>query len=174
MTEKSVSEPVEIDGADGHEIQRLIIEILDENRLMSIATNRPDGWPQVTVVNYLRQGRALYFVVARDSQKFTNICRDSRVSIAVGGGAGPAAPVRGLSMAARVSEILEPDRIEELNKLIWSRPTEAAFTPHPSSANVAVLEARPQIVSVIDYATPPGRRVLVRVIDDWRVERISA
>ncbi|MDP3852450.1 pyridoxamine 5'-phosphate oxidase family protein [Phenylobacterium sp.] len=173
MTAKDAHPPVEIDGADEHEIQRLIIEILDENRLMSIGVNRPDGWPQVTVVNYLRQGRALYFVVARDSQKFANISRDSRVSIAIGGGAGREAPVRGLSMAARVSEVLEPDRIEQLNKLIWSRPAEAAFTPHPSSANVAVLEARPQIVSVIDYATPPGRRVLVRVVDEWRVERVS-
>lgn len=174
MSAKSVSTPVEIDGADEHEIQRLIIEILDENRLMSLGVNREDGWPQVTMVNYLRQGRALYFVVARDSQKFANISRDSRVSIAIGGGAGQEAPVRGLSMAARVSELLEPERITELNKLIWSRPAEAAFTPHPSSANVAVLEARPQIVSVIDYTTPPGRRVLVRVIDDWRVERVPA
>lgn len=174
MTAKSLSEPAGIDGADDRELQRLIIEILDENRLMSIAANRPDGWPQVTVVNYLRQGRALYFVVARDSQKLANIGRDPRVSIAVGGGAGPGAPVRGLSMAARVSEVVEPDRIEELNRLIWGRPAEAAFTPHPSSANVAVLEARPQIVSLIDYATPPGRRVLVRIVDDWRVERVSA
>lgn len=174
MTAKSVPPPAEIDGADEHEIQRLIIEILDENRLMSLAVNRPDGWPQVTVVNYLRRGRALYFVVARDSQKFANISRDPRVSIAIGGATGPAAPVRGLSMAARVSEILEPDLIVELNKLIWGQPAQAAFTPHPSSANVAVLEARPQIVSVIDYATPPGRRVLVRVIEDWRVERMPA
>ena len=174
MSAKSVSAPVEIDGADEREIQRLIIEILDENRLMSLGVNRQDGWPQVTMVNYLRQGRALYFVVARDSQKFANISRDSRVSIAIGGGAGQGAQARGLSMAARVSEILEPDRITELNQLIWSRPADLAFTPHPSSPNVAVLEARPQIVSVIDYATPPGRRVLVRVIEDWRVERMPA
>ncbi len=172
MTAKSVGGPAAIDGADDPEIQRLIIEILDDNRLMSIATNRPDGWPQVTVVNYLRQGRALYFVVARDSQKFANIGRDPRVSIAIGGGAGAGGPVRGLSMAARVSEVVEPDRIEDLNRLIWGRPADAAFTPHPSSANVAVLEARPQIVSVIDYATPPGRRLLVRIVEDWRVERI--
>jgi len=160
-----------VQAPDEQTLKGRILEILDENRTMAVATIRQDGWPQATVVNYLRAGRALYFVVARDSQKFANISRDSRVSIALGGGAG--GPPRGLSMAARVSEIVEPARIEEINKLIWGLPPSSAFTPHPTSANAAVLEALPQIISVIDYATPPGRSDLMRVVTDWSVERLA-
>jgi Pyridoxamine 5'-phosphate oxidase len=28
-----------------------ILELLDQHRLMTIATNRPDGWPQATTVD---------------------------------------------------------------------------------------------------------------------------
>ncbi len=60
---------------------------------------RSDGWPHVTQVNYLRLDHALYFVLSRDSQKFANIDRDPRVSIALGGSQSP----RGLSIAATIS-----------------------------------------------------------------------
>lgn len=155
---------------DPSELRQLILDILDENHLASVAVNRPDGWPHATLVNYLRHGHALYFVIARDSQKFENISRDSRIGMAVGG-AGKV--VRGLSIAARAAEVLEPYRIEEINRAIGRLPPVRAFKPHPSSANVAVMEARPQVISVIDYSSPPGRRDLVRVVEEWRVEPLE-
>lgn len=156
---------------DEQELRRTILEILDENYLMSIATVRTDGWPQVTLVNYLRQGHALYFVSARDSQKFTNIARDSRVSVAIGGGPGRDATIRGVSLAGRAGEVIEPYRIAEINELIQAKAATGAFTPHPTSSLVAVIEIRPLFISVIDYTSPPGRHDLIRVIDDWAVSR---
>jgi len=61
------------------------IEILDAHRIMSIATVRPDGWPQNTVVGYANDGLLLYFMISRASQKFANIQKDERVAIAVPG-----------------------------------------------------------------------------------------
>lgn len=153
------------------DLRQLILDILDENHLAGVAVNRPDGWPHVSLVNYLRHGHALYFVIARSSQKFENISRDSRIGLAIGG-TGDAA--RGLSMAARAAEVLEPYRIDEINQAIGRLPPDRAFTPHPSSVNVAVMEARPQIISVIDYSHPPGRRELVKVVEEWRVEPLGA
>ena len=60
------------------------IEILNANRIMSIATVRPDGWPQTTIVGYANEGFRLYFLIYRTSQKFENISRDDRVSISIG------------------------------------------------------------------------------------------
>lgn len=151
-------------------LRELVLEILDENHVMSLGTVRDDGWPHVTQVNYLRLGQALYFVIARDSQKFTNMSRDSRISMALGGDAGK---TRGLSLSARAVEISDPARIEEINKAIFSHAKSAAFRPHPSSALVAVMEARPTIISIIDYSVPPGRRDLVRAVEDFRLERIT-
>lgn len=39
------------------------IDILQGNRLMAIATLRPDGWPQATVVSYANEDILIYFVV---------------------------------------------------------------------------------------------------------------
>ncbi|MDO9432454.1 MAG: pyridoxamine 5'-phosphate oxidase family protein [Phenylobacterium sp.] len=153
-------------------LRELILEIIDENHLMCVATVRSDGWPHATLVNYLRLGRALYFVIARESQKFANITQDSRVSIALGGGLITNGAVRGLSMAARAIEIGDPARIEEINKAIFRQSKTAGFRPHPSSVLVAVMEARPSVISVVDYTVPPGRRDLVQAVEDWRIERI--
>jgi nitroimidazol reductase NimA-like FMN-containing flavoprotein (pyridoxamine 5'-phosphate oxidase superfamily) len=55
------------------------ITILDANRIMTIATVRPDGWPQTTMVGYANEGWRVYFLIYRTSQKFENISRDNRV-----------------------------------------------------------------------------------------------
>src|SRR5690242_6329503 len=57
--------------------------ILGDNRIMTIATVRADGWPQTTVVGYANEGWRIYFLIYRTSQKFANIARDNRVSISV-------------------------------------------------------------------------------------------
>lgn len=148
-----------------------VAAILVDHHLMSLATLRPDGWPQVTIVNYLADGLALYFLVARDSQKLANIRRDPRVSIAIGAEAGGAA--RGLSMAATVIEVEADHHIEALNRRIWMRTETEPFTPHPASHDVAVLRAAPRYVSLIDYDRPPGRTALYAVATDWRLEPVG-
>jgi hypothetical protein len=34
---------------------------------MSLATVRPDGWPQATLVSYVNEGIILYFLISRSS-----------------------------------------------------------------------------------------------------------
>ncbi len=163
----TVAAPEAVGGLDP---RALCLEILDENRVMSIGTVRGDGWPHVTLVNYLRLGHALYFVISRESQKFANIDRDPRVSIALGGSQNP----RGLSIAARAMEVRDSERIKELNRAIEARSGPAAFMPHPGSPSVAIMEARPVIISLVDYTAPPGSRRLMRVIEDWRLEPLAS
>jgi general stress protein 26 len=142
--------------------------ILARHHLMSVATLRPDGWPQATIVNYLADGLALYFLVARESQKCANIAADPRVSIAIGGDAD--GPPQGLSLAGRAALIEDPLWVDALNRRIWGTPEFARFEPHPSGSAVALLRFEPQWVSVIDYGSPPGRIQLFVVRQDWRLE----
>jgi hypothetical protein len=44
--------------ADGN-AKVTILSILDENRIMSLATLRANGWPQVTMVGYAHDDLAL-------------------------------------------------------------------------------------------------------------------
>ena len=39
-----------------------ILELLDQHRLMTVATNRSDGWPQATTVGYVNDGLTIYFL----------------------------------------------------------------------------------------------------------------
>jgi nitroimidazol reductase NimA-like FMN-containing flavoprotein (pyridoxamine 5'-phosphate oxidase superfamily) len=50
---------------------------------MTVATLRPDGWPQATTVGYVNEGLTLYFLCGLDSQKAKNLARDDRVSLTI-------------------------------------------------------------------------------------------
>jgi nitroimidazol reductase NimA-like FMN-containing flavoprotein (pyridoxamine 5'-phosphate oxidase superfamily) len=58
--------------------ERKIVELLDQHRLMTIATNRPDGWPQATTVGYVNDGIKIYFLFGPESQKAQNLSRDNQ------------------------------------------------------------------------------------------------
>ncbi len=40
-------------------LRRKILELLDQHRLMTVATDRPDGWPHATTVGYVNEGLTL-------------------------------------------------------------------------------------------------------------------
>jgi hypothetical protein len=41
------------------DIKRKILALLDQHRIMTVATLRPDGWPQATTVGYVNEGLTL-------------------------------------------------------------------------------------------------------------------
>jgi nitroimidazol reductase NimA-like FMN-containing flavoprotein (pyridoxamine 5'-phosphate oxidase superfamily) len=49
------------------EIRTRILALLEQHRIMRIATLRPDGWPQATTVGYVSEGLTLYFLCGLDS-----------------------------------------------------------------------------------------------------------
>lgn len=150
------------------DLKSRIQALLAENRVMAVATLRADGWPQATMVGYVYDDLALYFAVARDSQKLANITREPRISIALGRESPDR--IRGLSMAALAKEVADLSEIERLNRLIAQRyPEEIVFAPRKSGA--AVLRAEPQVISIIDHDKGPGEPELVEVALETVVRR---
>lgn len=49
-------------------IRKEIVTLLDQYRVMTIATLRPDGWPHATTVGYANDGMTLYFLCGPDSR----------------------------------------------------------------------------------------------------------
>src|SRR6516164_4726439 len=88
-------------------LKRLILRLLNEHRIMTIATNRSCGWPQATMVGYVNDGFLLYCFVARSSQKYANILRDPRVSIAIGSDASKPLDIMGISLAGKASGVTD-------------------------------------------------------------------
>jgi nitroimidazol reductase NimA-like FMN-containing flavoprotein (pyridoxamine 5'-phosphate oxidase superfamily) len=54
-----------VDGA----MQEKIVAILSGASEMTIATVRPDGYPQATTVSYVHDGMTIYFGTAADSRR---------------------------------------------------------------------------------------------------------
>jgi nitroimidazol reductase NimA-like FMN-containing flavoprotein (pyridoxamine 5'-phosphate oxidase superfamily) len=130
-------------------IEERALRILSENRVMAVATLRPDGWPQATMVGYMHDGLTLYFAIARGSQKLANIQHDSRISIAIGRHDANGPDLRGLSIAAEATEVTDADEVRRLNAMLIQRyPEQAVFAPR--GASVAVMKATPTVMSVID------------------------
>lgn len=139
------------------------IKILRESSFMAIATNRPDGWPQCTTVGYANEDLLIYFVISRTSQKFANIMRDDRVSIAIGRDVHNPTSIRGVSMAARASEVRDDDQRKRAIKLLLERRPALKRLEPPHPDNSAVMRAAPEIISVLDYSQGFGHSDLLTV-----------
>ncbi len=125
-----------------------IVDLLDRERLMTLACNRSDGWPQATTVGYVNEGLNLYFIVARSSQKYTNLLADPRASVAIRFESGGRGDGVGLSMAGRVFEVLDLEAIERLNGMVADRYPDVHVWA-PSADAVAVMHFKPSIISPV-------------------------
>lgn len=151
-----------------------IIDLLNQHRIMSIATNREDGWPQVTIVGYANDGLIIYCFVGRDGQKFGNIARDPRISIAIAHDYPQPLMIKGLSMAARAVEVQDRGEIDHAAAILLQRYPEYKVMPRPNPAVVPMLRITPEIVSILDYSKGFGHTDLVRVTDKDLAEYIES
>lgn len=144
-------------------IRSQILSLLDQHRIMTIATLRPDGWPQATTVGYANEGLTLYFLCGPDSQKANNLARDDRVSLTIDHDTPQVMEITGLSMAARAQAVTDPAEAEKAMRLLFQKYPEQASLPlpMPSPADVRIFRVTPVVVSVLDYGKGFGHTDLV-------------
>jgi general stress protein 26 len=118
------------------EYKRQIIGLLNYHRIMSVATNRKDGWPQATIVGYANDGLIIYCFIGHDSQKYANIMRDPRISIAIANDYPQPLMIKGLSMAARAVEVEDSGEIDHATTILLQRYPEYKVMPRPNPAAV--------------------------------------
>ncbi|MFZ5718112.1 MAG: pyridoxamine 5'-phosphate oxidase family protein [Pseudomonadota bacterium] len=127
-----------------------VIEILAEGRDMTIATLRPDGFPQATTVSYASDGTDIYFGCGQGSQKAQDLALDGRVSLTVNLPYGDWSRIRGVSLAGRAERVAgEQDlwRVAELFARKFPEVTQYGM----DAGEVAFFRVRPQVVSLLDY-----------------------
>jgi nitroimidazol reductase NimA-like FMN-containing flavoprotein (pyridoxamine 5'-phosphate oxidase superfamily) len=145
------------------EFREAICGLLANHRIMAVATNRNDGWPQATTVSYVNDGLNLYFFVARVSQKFANILRDARVSIAIASDFHKPEDIRGLSLAGKAKLVESGSEYKRIWALFLARFPEYADWPAPGPAFAPMFRVVPEIVSVLDYSKGFGHSDLTVV-----------
>lgn len=135
------------------EMRRKILALLDQHRIMTIATLRPDGWPQATTVGYASEGLTLYFLCGRDSQKAANLARDDRVSLTIDNDTPLVMEITGLSMAARARLVVDQAEGERALRLLMQKyPKQDIPLPMPTPGDVAIFRVTPVVISVLDYS----------------------
>jgi nitroimidazol reductase NimA-like FMN-containing flavoprotein (pyridoxamine 5'-phosphate oxidase superfamily) len=144
-------------------LENKILSVLDEHRVMTLATLRPDGWPQATTVGYVNDGLTLYFLCGLDSQKAANLARDDRVSLAIGNDPAQIMQITGLSMAAHAERVTDRREAENvLSRLPLKYPGQDSFPlSMPKPEEVAIFRLTPTVVSVLDYTQGFGHTDLV-------------
>jgi nitroimidazol reductase NimA-like FMN-containing flavoprotein (pyridoxamine 5'-phosphate oxidase superfamily) len=145
------------------EIRRKILTLLDQHRIMTIATLRPDGWPQATTVGYANEGLTLYFLCGPDSQKAANLAQDDRVSLTIDHDVPQVMEITGLSMAARAQVVVyHPEMEKALRLLILKYPQQKSLPlPMPTPKDVRIFRVTPIVISVLDYSKGFGHTDLV-------------
>jgi nitroimidazol reductase NimA-like FMN-containing flavoprotein (pyridoxamine 5'-phosphate oxidase superfamily) len=139
------------------------VDILQENRLMAIATLRRDGWPQTTMVSYANEDILIYFIVSRQSQKFANIERDDRVSLVIGRDFHDPSTIKAVSIAARASEVRDPRQRQRAVKLLLERHPGPRKLERPEPSHSAVMRANCEIITILDYSKGFGHADLLTV-----------
>ena len=144
-------------------IMRLILDLLRKHDTMSLATVRPDGWPQATTVAYANDGFALYFACDRGSQKVRNIKKSKKVSLTIDGDAASWDHIKGLSMGATATVVDDPADAKRALQLLKKKFSEMASMSADDLDETAIVKVTPKIISVIDYERGFGHTDLVRV-----------
>ena len=145
------------------EIRSKILALLDQHRIMTIATLRPDGWPQATTVGYVNEGLTLYFLCGLESQKAANLARDDRVSLTIDQDTSKVMEISGLFMAARAQPVVERAEAEKVLRMLPLKypEREGLPGPMPSAEQVRIFRLTPKVISVLDYSKGFGYADLV-------------
>lgn len=145
------------------QIKKTILTLLDQHRIMTIATLRPDGWPQATTVGYVNDGLTLYFLCSLDSQKAANLARDDRVSLTIDHDTPDLMAITGLSMAARARAVTDRAEAEKVLRMMPLKYPEniPLPVPMPKPEEVRIFRLTPEVISVLDYSKGFGHTDLV-------------
>ena len=144
-------------------LRRKILALLDEHRIMTVATLRPDGWPQATTVGYVNEGLTLYFLCGLDSQKARNIARDNRISLTIDHDTADLMAITGLSMAAHAYPVEDRAEAEKVLRMLPAKYPDSPPLPMqmPTPDEIRLFRVTPVVISVLDYSKGFGHTDIV-------------
>ncbi|HXI87729.1 MAG TPA: pyridoxamine 5'-phosphate oxidase family protein [Parvularculaceae bacterium] len=143
------------------ETRKVILSILKDAKDITVATNRPDGFPQATVVSFVHSNDVIYFGCGAHSQKARNIDRDNRVSITATPPYGESPTIRGLSIGGRARRVgAGPERYRVIELIKKRFPHIVDYVKSGDCNDIALFRVEPEVISIIDYARGFGHAEL--------------
>jgi nitroimidazol reductase NimA-like FMN-containing flavoprotein (pyridoxamine 5'-phosphate oxidase superfamily) len=143
--------------------KRFILEQLKTHRNMSLATVRPDGFPQATTVAYANDGLTLYFACDRSSQKVRNLRHSPKVSLTINKDWADWKKVRALSIGATAKILERPADTQRALALLSRKFKDMKGLSAEDLAETAFVRVQPKVISMLDYRRGFGWTKEVRV-----------
>lgn len=142
-----------------------ILAVLAEGKDLTVATLRPDGWPQATTVRYASDGLDIYFGCGASSQKAANLARDDRLSATINLPYRDWSEIRGLSLAGRARRLSDPDAVGRAGLLFLAKFPEVAQYVTTPPDEMIMFRIEPVTFSVLNYSKGFGHTDLVKPAD---------
>ena len=144
--------------------RKFILHIIDTAKDLTLATVRPDGYPQATTVSYANDGLTLYVGIGKDSQKARNIRLNNKVSLTINTDYQDWNQIKGLSIGGEAEILDDPANIAHAGEIMTKRfPQLAEWVQSGKTDEVLVLKIAPRVISVLDYEKGFGHTELVTV-----------
>jgi nitroimidazol reductase NimA-like FMN-containing flavoprotein (pyridoxamine 5'-phosphate oxidase superfamily) len=144
-------------------LRETILDLLARHNNMTIATIRPDGYPQATTVGYVNDGLDIYFGCGAQSQKAKNLALNSKVSIAIDRDYESWNQIQGLSLAGTAARVTDADEIKKVGGLLFAKFPQAADFSQDELLATVIFRVTPSVISVLDYTKAFGHSDLVTV-----------
>lgn len=142
-----------------------VIEILRANRLAALATVDPDGWPHCTMIGFAHDGVRLYFAIAPNSRKFSDIQVDDRVSLAIGRDVIDPSSIHALAIRARALIVEDSNERMDAIELLYEKRPALKRLEEPARVMCAI----PEEIRLLDYSKGYGHSLLIQLDPEGRV-----
>jgi general stress protein 26 len=130
-----------------------VLHVIDNANDLTLATVRPDGYPQATTVSFAHDGLNLYVGIGKGSQKANNVRQNNKVSLTITLPYDDWRQIKGLSMSALAEVIEDGPGVDTARERLLARfPQIAEWTDPAMAGETAFLKITPQVISVLDYS----------------------
>lgn len=152
-----------------HHQHRFILSIMRATHDLTLATLRPDGYPQATVVSFVHDDLTLYAGIGLDSQKAHNIRQHNKVSATITPPYTDWQHIRALSLAGTATMVGDAEENAHAADLMLFRfPQLRQLLPSTASnwPGAVFVRIDPLLISVLDYEQGFGHTELFAVAPD--------
>jgi general stress protein 26 len=144
--------------------QEFVLDIIERAKDLTLATIRPDGYPQATTISYGHDGLTIYAGIGLHSQKADNIRYCNKVSLTINTEYSDWNHIKGLSIGALAEILTDPKEIQHAGECMLKRfPQAKEWAGTDVMKEVAFLKITPQIISILNYEKGFGHTELVTV-----------
>jgi len=131
--------------------KRIIIDLIERESDMTIATLRPDGQPSATTVSYASSGLTLYFGTSANSEKAENIKIDNRVSLTINRPYRFWRDIEGLTITGKASIIKAPEEFRKATQLVFDKFPMVNDFARAESEEVVFIKVEPVRIVYLNY-----------------------